>query len=127
MLLIVVSGIFLAAGYWLIRHKNVYWHRRAMLTATVFAALFLVVYVTRLALFGSKLFPGEGLLRVIYFAILVPHVILAIAVAPLALVTIRRALAGQYGRHRQIARVTLPTWGFVAVSGWAVYWMLYRL
>jgi putative membrane protein len=123
--LIVVSGIFLIVGYVCIRTGRVRWHRRSMLTATVFAALFLVVYVTRYLVFGSKIFPGEGVSRLIYFAILIPHTIIAIAVAPLAFVTLRRALGGRFRQHRRIARVTLPLWIYTAISGWAVYFMLY--
>ena len=119
--------MLLLVGYALIRRRNVVWHRRMMLSATVLAALFLVVYVTRLALVGSKLFPGEGLLRLVYFGVLVPHVILAIAIMPMVVVTLRRAFSGQFTRHRAIARVTFPVWLFVAVSGWAVYAMLYLL
>jgi putative membrane protein len=125
--LIVVSGVFLVAGYTFIRTGRVHWHRRSMLTAAVFAALFLVVYVTRWALFGSKGFNGDGLSRVIYFGILGSHIIIAILVAPLAFVTLRRALAGRFVKHRQIARITLPLWGYAAVTGWVVYWMLYYL
>ncbi|MDQ6670818.1 MAG: DUF420 domain-containing protein [Chloroflexota bacterium] len=123
--LIVVSGIFLIVGYVCIRTRRIVWHRRSMLTAAVFAAGFLVVYVTRYLVYGSKLFPGEGVSRIIYFAVLIPHIIIAIGVAPLAFVTIRRALRGRYAKHRQIARVTVPLWIYVAVSGWVVYLMLY--
>jgi putative membrane protein len=98
-----------------------------MLTASVFAALFLVVYVTRYLVLGSKVFPNDGGLRIIYLAILIPHTVIAIAVAPLAFVTLRRALAGRFGQHREIARVTLPLWIYTAVSGWIVYMMLYHL
>ena len=125
--LIVVSGFFLLVGYVCIRTRRILWHRRSMLTATVFAAGFLVVYVTRYLTFGSKLFPGDGVSRILYFAILIPHIIIAIAVAPLAFITIRRALRGRYAKHRQIARVTVPLWIYVALSGWAVYWMLFHL
>jgi putative membrane protein len=124
--LIVVSGVFLLVGYACIRRRRVVWHRRSMLTAAVFAALFLVVYVTRYVAFGSKIFPGDGVSRIIYFAILIPHIIIAIAVAPLAYVTIRRALAGRFAKHRQIARITVPLWIYTALSGWAVYWMLFH-
>ena len=96
-----------------------------MLTASVFAALFLVVYVTRWALLGSKAFEGEGLARVIYLAILISHIVIAIAVAPLAFVTLRRALSGRFAKHRQIARITLPLWVYTAITGWVVYAMLY--
>jgi putative membrane protein len=126
-LLIVISGIALIVGYVCIRLGRINWHRRSMLTASVFAALFLVVYVARYALFGSKLFAGEGWLRVVYFGVLIPHVIIAIAIAPLAFVTLRRALRGRFNEHRQIARITLPLWIYTAVSGWVVYFMLYHL
>jgi putative membrane protein len=123
--LIVVSGLFLLLGYVFIRRKEVARHRAAMLTATVFAALFLVVYVTRFLLFQPKIFAGEGLVRAVYLVILVSHTVLAVAVGPLALVTLRRALQAQYRRHRQIARVTLPIWLYVVATGWTVYLMLH--
>jgi putative membrane protein len=124
--LIVISGVFLVIGYACIRTRRITWHRRSMLTATLFAALFLIVYVTRYLLFGSKIFPGEGVSRVVYLLILVSHIVIAIAVAPLAFVTLRRALAGRFAKHRQIARVTLPFWVYTAVTGWVVYWMLFH-
>jgi putative membrane protein len=96
-----------------------------MITATVFAALFLVVYVIRAVTMGSHPFGGSGVWRAIYLSILVPHTMLAILVGPLALVTLRRAFGGRFVDHRRIARVTLPIWAFVAVSGWVVYVLLY--
>jgi putative membrane protein len=125
--LIVISGAFLVIGYYCIRTRRVVWHRRSMLTASVFAALFLIVYVTRYLTLGSKVFPGEGVSRVVYLAILVSHTTIAIAVAPLAFVTLRRALGGRFRLHRQIARITLPLWIYTAVTGWVVYMMLYVL
>lgn len=98
-----------------------------MITATVFAALFLVVYVARYVAFGSKIYPGQGVSRVLYFAILISHIIIAIAVAPLAYITLRRALKGRFNKHRQIARITMPLWIYTAVTGWAVYWMLFHV
>jgi uncharacterized membrane protein YozB (DUF420 family) len=117
--------MFLIVGYVCIRSGRVAWHRRSMITASVFSALFLVVYVTRFVTLGSKIFPGEGVSRLIYFSILIPHTIIAISIAPLAFVTLRRALRGRFMQHRRIARVTLPLWIYTAVSGWVVYWMLY--
>ncbi len=125
--LIVVSGAFLALGYAYIRRKRVEQHRRCMLTATAFAALFLVVYVTRALLFDTKLIAGEGVIRIVYLAILVSHTILAIAVGPMVLITLRRALRGDFLRHRRLARVTAPIWAYVVVTGWVIYLMLYRL
>jgi putative membrane protein len=124
--LIVISGIFLIVGYAFIRTHRIVWHRRSMLTASVFAALFLIVYVSRYLAFGSKIYPGDGVSRLVYFVVLITHVIIAIAVAPLAFVTLRRALRGRYAKHRQIARITLPLWIYTAVTGWAVYWMLFH-
>lgn len=123
--LIVVSGAFLALGYWFIRHHHVVAHHRSMLTATTFAGLFLVVYIARWVLVGTKAFEGQGLAYVAYLAILVPHVILAIAVGPLALVVITLALRGRFPVHRRVARVALPIWAYVAASGWVVFTMLY--
>jgi putative membrane protein len=97
-----------------------------MLTATALAALFLVFYVTRWAMFGTKLFAGTGGWRVFYFTILVPHVLLAIAVGPLAVRLIQLAMVREdFVAHRRLARVTLPIWLFVAASGWAIYYLLY--
>jgi putative membrane protein len=125
--LIVISGVFLALGYAFIRRKLVLYHKRSMITATVFAGLFLAVYVVRYLLFDPKVFAGEGLVRALYLLILASHTVLAIAVGPLVLVTLRRALRADYNSHRRIARITLPIWGYVVASGWVVYLMLYHL
>jgi putative membrane protein len=125
--LIVISGFFLLLGYYFIRQRQIVLHKRSMLTATAFAALFLVVYVTRAALFDTKVFAGEGWIRTVYLAILVSHTILAIVVGPFALVTLRRALRGEYSKHRRIARITFPMWLYVVVTGWLIYWMLHSL
>jgi putative membrane protein len=125
--LIAISGFFLLLGYYFIKQRRIAAHRRSMLTATVFAALFLLVYVSRAMLFETKLFAGEGLLRAVYLTILASHTLLAMAVGPLALLTLYRAFRGQYRRHRRIARITLPVWLYVVASGWVVYWMLYSL
>ncbi len=99
-----------------------------MLLATTFAGLFLVAYVTRWVTYGSRPFTGEGAWRAFYLATLVPHVILAIAVGPLALRLIYLALRKQdFVRHRRLARITLPIWLYVAASGWGIYYMLYQM
>ena len=121
-----IAAICLVTGYVLIRRGRIDAHRRAMLAAFATSALFLVSYVTYHANAGSRPYHGTGALRTLYFAILIPHVILAAAVLPLALVTLRRGLARDDARHRRIARVTLPIWLFVSVTGVLVYLMLYR-
>lgn len=125
--LIAVSGIAVLLGYIAIRAHRVTLHRNAMLTATAFAALFLVVYVIRYLVLGTKLYTGEGWLRVLYFVILISHTILATLLAPLVLLTIWRAFRREFQRHRAVARITLPIWLYVALTGWLIYVMLYGL
>ena len=102
--------------------------KNMMLTATLFAGLFLVAYVTRWYLYGSKAFEGTGAWRVFYIANLIPHIILAIAVGPLALYLIHLALYKRdFRTHRKFARITLPMWLYVASSGWLIYYLLYQM
>ena len=119
------SAVLLTIGWFHIKARRIQTHRRFMIAAFVTSALFLTSYVIYHANIGSKPFPGTGLLRTIYFAILIPHVILAAAVLPLALVTLRRGLRRDDRRHRKIAKITLPIWLFVSVTGVIVYMMLY--
>ena len=121
-----IAAVLLTSGYWCIRQRRIIWHRRMMLAAFGTSVLFLMSYVTYHAQVGSKPFGGTGLVRAVYFAILVPHVLLAAAVLPLAIVTLRRGLARRDAAHRRLARVTLPIWLFVSVTGVLVYLMLYR-
>jgi putative membrane protein len=98
-----------------------------MLAAFGTSALFLASYVVYHANIGSRPFQGQGAIRAVYFGILITHVVLAAAILPLSLVTLRRGLAAQYDRHRRIARWTLPIWLYVSVTGVIVYVMLYRM
>ena len=124
---IVLSGVGLLLGWYFIRvQRSMPRHRATMLTATVFAGLFLVAYVTRWSLHGSKPFTGTGAWRTFYFANLVPHVILAMAVGPLAARLIYLAWKKRdFVSHRRLARITLPIWLYVAGSGWLIYYLLY--
>ena len=117
--------ILLLVAYAHIRAGRIAQHRKTMLAAFATSVVFLISYVIYHAQVGSKPFPGTGLLRTVYFAILIPHVILAAAVVPLALMTLRRGLRRDDARHRAIARWTLPIWLFVSVTGVIVYLMLY--
>ena len=99
----------------------------SMTAALTCSALFLVSYLTYHAQVGSVRFQGQGPLRTLYFAVLISHTILAVVIVPLVLVTFVRAKRGRFDRHRAIARVTLPLWAYVSVTGVVVYWMLYRL
>ena len=97
-----------------------------MISAFVTSGLFLASYVVYHVQVGSVPYPGTGFWRGVYFSILIPHVILAAAVLPLALLTLRRGLMRSDAAHRAIARITLPIWLFVSVTGVLVYLMLYR-
>lgn len=125
--LIASSGVCLLIGFGFIKRGNVAWHKRTMLTAGVLAIGFLIVYALRWALFGSAQFTGEGFLKIVYYVVLITHVIMAIAIVPMAIVTVRRAFRGDYARHKRLARWTFPSWLYVAITGWLVYWMLHHL
>jgi uncharacterized membrane protein YozB (DUF420 family) len=122
-----LAAIFLTVGYVQIRRGRQDLHKRCMLAALVTSALFLVSYVIYHLNVGSRPFPGQGVIRVIYFSILITHVVLAAATLPLALVTAARGLKGQYSRHVRIARWTLPIWLYVSVTGVVIYLMLYQM
>jgi len=121
------SAVLLLLGWRLIRRGRIEAHRRAMLAAVASSTLFLVSYVAYHAQVGSVRFQGRGALRVVYFTILTTHTILAVAIVPLVLVTLVRALQARFDRHRRLARITLPLWSYVSVTGVVIYWMLYRL
>lgn len=123
--LIGISGIALLLGFFFIKRGNVKFHKRSMLTATVFAALFLIVYVIRWMLLGAKPFAGQGWVRALYLSILLSHMVLAVGIVPLVLLTLRRALRGEFDRHKRLARITLPLWLYVVLTGWVIYAFLY--
>ena len=115
----------LAIGWILIRRRRIRQHRRVMIAAFSVSVLFLISYLTYHATFGAKHYTGRGPIRVVYFAILLTHTVLAAAIVPLALITLSRALSARFDRHRAIARWTLPIWMYVSVTGVVVYLMLY--
>jgi uncharacterized membrane protein YozB (DUF420 family) len=87
----------------------------------------LISYVIYHAEAGSRPFPGSGVARIVYFAILIPHVLLAASLLPLVGMTLARGLRRRDAAHRRIARITFPIWMFVSVTGVIVYVMLYQL
>ena len=121
-----ISGVLLFAGYLLIRRRKIELHRRFMIAAFVASSLFLVCYVVYHAQVGSVRFTRQGIVRPLYFSILITHVTLAAAVLPLAIVTLSRGLQAKYPKHRTIARWTLPIWLYVSVTGVLVYVLLYQ-
>ncbi len=120
-----VSALCLCLGYLAIRRGNRAVHARFMVGALVASALFLTSYVIYHVEVGSVKYGGSGARRTIYFAILTTHVVLAAAIVPLVILTVRRAAKGLFESHRRIARWTLPLWLYVSVTGVAIYLMLY--
>ena len=121
------SAVLLATGYVLIRRGQRTAHKRVMLAALVSSALFLTSYLVYHAQVGSVRFRGQGQVRTLYFTILLTHTVLAVVIVPLVGMTLVPALRGRFDRHRRLARITLPLWAYVSVTGVVIYWMLYRL
>ena len=122
-----ICFVLLTIGYTLIRRGRVEQHRAVMIAAFCTSVVFLTSYVIYHAQAGSKPFLGQGPIRIVYFTILITHVVLAAAIVPMVLMTLSRGLKRQDVRHRALARWTLPIWMYVSVTGVIVYFMLYQL
>jgi uncharacterized membrane protein YozB (DUF420 family) len=122
-----IATVLLIFGYVCIRRRRIAAHRAAMVAAFATSVLFLISYLIYHAHVGSRPFPGQGNIRVIYFVILITHIVLAATIPPLAGVTLWRAYRRRFDRHMKIARWTLPLWLYVSITGIVVYWMLYQL
>lgn len=121
------AAVLLVWGFALIRRGRKRTHRNVMLAAFTVSAAFLACYLIYHAQAGVVRFVRTGPIRAVYFTILLTHTLLAVAVPPLAIVTLSRGLRARFDRHRAIARWTLPIWLYVSVTGVVVYWMLYRM
>lgn len=122
-----VSALLALTGYYCIRRGKRREHRALMIAALTASALFLVSYLAYHSHAGSVRYPGTRWRRPAYFALLISHSVLAAAVVPMIFVTISRALKGRFALHRRIARLTLPVWLYVSVTGVLVYVVLYQL
>lgn len=121
------SATLLTIGYVNIRRDRQETHRRFMLAALTSSALFLISYLIYHYTVGSVPYPRQDWTRPVYFAILIPHVLLAALMVPFILVAVRHALKQRFEKHRRIMRWVWPVWMFVSVSGIVVYLMLYHL
>ena len=121
------SAILLFSGWRFIKAHNVAAHRACQISALIVSLLFLTSYLTYHYNHGTTRFQGTGLVRPIYFTILISHTILAIVIVPLVALTFFRAVRSDFVRHRRIARITLPLWLYVSVTGVIVYLMLYQI
>ena len=121
------SGALVLLGYRNIRRGKDAIHKKFMLTAIGVSALFLASYLVYHWEVGSIKFQGEGIIRIVYFSILISHTILAVVIVPMVLRTVYLALKGQFSKHRKIAKITFPIWVYVSATGVIVYLMLYQL
>jgi uncharacterized membrane protein YozB (DUF420 family) len=121
------SALLLFTGYTFIRKHNVAAHRACQIAALSISILFLASYLTYHFHHGATRFQGTGIVRPIYFTVLLSHTILAVVIVPLVILTFYRAFRNDFTRHRRIARITLPLWLYVCVTGVIVYLMLYQI
>ena len=121
------SAVLILTGRGLIKRGKIAAHRACMIAAVVASCLFLVCYLYYHAHAGVIHFQGQGLVRPVYFSILITHTILAAVIVPLVIITLARAWRGRFDRHRAIARWTFPVWLYVSITGVVIYFLLYRL
>lgn len=119
-----VTAVVLVAGVLAIKNGKRKLHEQLMTTAIALSVFFLVMYVAYHMTSDSTKFGGEGMIRNVYFFILITHILLSIAVIPLVLITYVRTLAEKFDKHKKIAKITFPIWLYVAVTGVVVYLMI---
>ena len=119
-----ITALVLVAGVMAIKNGKRQLHKQLMTTAIGLSLAFLVMYIAYHMTTDSTKFGGEGMIRNLYFFILITHILLSIAVIPLVMITYVRALAEKFDKHKKIAKITFPTWLYVAVTGVIVYLMI---
>ena len=119
-----VTAVLLVAAVLAIRNGNRSLHERLMITNLVLSSVFLVMYVLYHITSDPTPYGGEGFIRYVYYFILISHIILSVAVTPLVLFTLSRALQGDFVKHRRLAKITFPIWLYIAVTGVVVYLMI---
>lgn len=117
-------SICLILGLGFIKAKKYEMHRNVMMIAMVLSFFFLLSYIAHHLLTGDTTFGGQGLIRYIYFPILISHIILAAVILPFILLTTYRALTADFGAHKRIARITFPIWLYVSITGVIVYLLI---
>jgi putative membrane protein len=119
-----ITALLLIAAVIAIKNNNKKLHEALMKICIALSALFLVMYVAYHMTSDSTPYGGEGVMRMVYFFILITHIVLSIAVVPFVLFTFSRALSGNFERHKALAKFTFPIWLYVAVTGVIVYLMI---
>lgn len=119
-----ITAVVLIAAVWAVKKGNIKFHEKLMKTAIVLSVLFLVLYVAYHMTSTSTKFGGEGVIKYVYYSILISHIILSIAVIPFVLITFVRGITNQIELHKKIAKITFPLWLYVAVTGVIVFIMI---
>lgn len=118
------TALLLIIALWAIKNKKIILHKKLMTTAIYASVVFLLLYVAYHMTSDSTKFGGEGIIKYLYYFILITHIILSIVVIPFVLITYVRAITNNFERHKKIAKITFPIWLYVAVSGVVVYLMI---
>jgi putative membrane protein len=119
-----VTSIVLISSLWAVKNKKVRLHELLMKAALALSALFLVLYILYHMTSASTPYGGEGIMRPVYYFILISHILLSLAVVPFVLITFLRGITGDFEKHKKIARYAFPLWLYVAVTGVLVYLMI---
>lgn len=122
-----ITAVLLLTGYGLIRKGHRKIHQMVMISALGCSVVFLTSYLIYHYHAGTTRFMGQGVIRPVYFTMLLTHTLLAAMVPPLAIITVIRAAKGNFEKHRRLARWTLPIWLYVSVTGVVIYWLLYHV
>lgn len=122
-----LAACFCVVGYVYIRRKERYAHRVCMLAALFLSALFLIAYLIYHFSVGYTPFSGQGLVRPLFFALLISHIILAVLMVPMIAMVVALAWRGNFAAHRRLARWTLPIWFYVSVTGVLSYFLVFHL
>ena len=119
-----VTSLILIIALWAIKVKNIELHKKLMKAAIAFSVLFLIMYVLYHMTSDSTTYGGEGVLKYVYYLVLISHILLSVIVIPFVLITYVRAITNDIERHKKIARITWPLWLYVTISGVVVYFMI---
>jgi putative membrane protein len=119
-----ITTIVLLLAFWAIKNKNIELHKKLMYSAFVLSVIFLLLYIGYHSTAEPAKYGGEGLIKNIYYFILITHVILAAVIVPMVLITYARAYTEKFDKHKKIARWTLPLWLYVSITGVIVYLMI---
>jgi putative membrane protein len=119
-----IIAVLLVAALIAVKNKNYLLHKKMMMASLVLSIVFLVSYIAHHLLAGDTKFGGEGIIRTIYYIILITHIFLAAVILPFILYTAYRALTGEFDKHKKLAKITWPLWFYVAVTGPIVYLLI---